>query len=411
MSGPSPSRHAPFTAALDTVRRENRYRVFQTLARDARQPPRARRGDPTDPSIVVWCSNDTLGLSAHPEVRAAATAALDQDGLGAGGTRNISGTSHHHAALESRLATLHATQRALLFTSAYVANDTTLATLGRIMPDAVILSDARNHASMIEGIRRSGLRRIIFPHNDTTALRAHLADLPRETPKIIACESLYSMDGDRAPLEQITEIADAFGALIFLDEVHAVGLYGPDGAGLAARAGVADRIDILNGTLGKAYGAQGGYIAGSDVVCDAIRSLAPGFIFTTAPAPPVIAGARAAIDIAARESALPDGLQARHRARVADLRRALEALGVPLMDTDTHILPIMVGDPGKCRWISEALLDAGHYVQPINYPTVPRGTERLRITPTPHHDGAMTESFLAALDSLWSRCALARAAA
>ncbi len=394
--------------ALGALHAEGRYRTFIDIERRRGQFPHAVwcRPDGTERPVTVWCGNDYLGMGQHPVVLDAMHAALDATGAGSGGTRNISGTTIHHKALEAELADLHGKAAALLFTSAYIANDATLSTLPKLFPGLVILSDALNHASMIEGIRRNGGDKRIFRHNDVDHLRALLTDLPADTPKLIAFESIYSMDGDFAPMRAICDLAEKFGALTYLDEVHAVGMYGPRGGGVAERDRLMDRIDIINGTLAKAYGVMGGYIATSAKMADAIRSYAPGFIFTTSLPPAVAAGAAASVRHLKTDTALRERLQT--GARTLKLR--LRGLGLPLIDHGSHIVPVMVGDPVHTKALSDMLLiDHGIYVQPINYPTVPRGTERLRFTPSPVHGPRETEALVRALDALWSHCALNRA--
>ncbi|NNK77212.1 MAG: 5-aminolevulinate synthase [Litoreibacter sp.] len=402
-----------YDAALDTALQrlhdEGRYRTFIDVERERGNFPMATRTRPdgSTQDVTIWCGNDYLGMGQHPVVISAMHAALDASGAGSGGTRNISGTTVNHKRLEAELADLHGKESALLFTSAYIANDATLSTLPKLFPGLVILSDALNHASMIEGIRRNGGAKRIFRHNDLDDLRAKLEALPQGTPKVIAFESIYSMDGDFSPMEEICDLADEFGALTYLDEVHAVGMYGPRGAGVAERDGLMGRIDIINGTLAKAYGVMGGYIAASAKMCDAIRSYAPGFIFTTSLPPAVAAGAAASVAHLKTDAALRE----QHRQGAAALKLRLRGLGLPIIDHGSHIVPVHVGDPVKCKMISDRLLeDFGVYVQPINFPTVPRGTERLRFTPSPTHTPDMTRHLVHALDSLWSQCALNRAA-
>jgi 5-aminolevulinate synthase len=389
-----------FVKALQTVRNEGRYRVFADIRRNRGQFPSARHFAPSGPrQITVWCSNDYLGMGQHPQVIAAMHEALDVAGAGSGGTRNISGTSHYHVELEAELADLHCKEAALLFTSAYVANDTTLATLQKLLPGSVILSDEKNHASMIAGIRNGGGEKRIWRNNDLADLEAKLRAIDRERAKIIAFESVYSMDGLMAPIGAICDLARKYGALTYLDEVHAVGLYGARGGGLAEQQGVMHRVDIINGTLAKGFGIMGGYIAASRDICDAIRSYAPGFIFTTSLAPAIAAGAVASI----RHLKVSTIERKRHQERVGTLKGRLKAAGLPVMDNPSHIVPLLVGDPVLCKQMTDALLDRyGIYVQPINYPTVPRGTERLRLTPSPQHSDSDIERLVFALCALWS---------
>jgi 5-aminolevulinate synthase len=400
---------ALFRSELDALKKEGNYRVFAELERYAGDFPRARRHcGGTEGDVTVWCSNDYLGMGQHPEVLAAMHEALDRCGAGAGGTRNISGTNHYHVLLEQELADLHRKEAALLFTSGYVSNWASLGTLGAKLPNAVILSDALNHASMIEGIRHARCEKRIWRHNDPRDLERRLADLDPDRPKIVAFESVYSMDGDIAPIEEILDVAERYGAMTYLDEVHAVGLYGPRGGGVAEERGLMDRVTLIEGTLGKAYGVVGGYITGSAPLVDFIRSFSSGFIFTTALPPHVAAGARASI----RHLKTSDAERMKQRENVAKLRRRLDALGIPHLPNPSHIVPVMVKDPVKCKMISDILLDDyGIYVQPINYPTVPKGTERLRFTPSPLHTDADLDRLVRALESLWKHCALARAVA
>ena len=399
---------AKLDAALQTLHDEGRYRTFIDIERRQGQYPHAvrRREDGTEQPVTVWCGNDYLGMGQHPVVMNAMHEAIEATGAGSGGTRNISGTTVYHNALEAELADLHGKEAALLFTSAYIANDATLSTLPKLFDGLIIYSDVLNHASMIEGIRRNGGQKRIFRHNDLDHLRSLLEADDPDAPKLIAFESVYSMDGDFAPIEAICDLADEFGALTYLDEVHAVGMYGPRGAGVAARDGVAGRIDIVNGTLAKAYGVMGGYIAASEKMCDAIRSYAPGFIFTTSLPPAVAAGAAASV----RHLKGDNGLRAEHQTQAAILKTRLKGLGLPIIDHGSHIVPLIVGDPKHTKMLSDMLLEEhGIYVQPINYPTVPRGTERLRFTPSPVHGPREMDALISALDALWSHCALNRA--
>jgi 5-aminolevulinate synthase len=394
-----------FKAALDDLREQGNYRVFAELERHCGAFPKAtsRGGETAD--VTIWCSNDYLGMGQHPDVLAAMHDALDRCGAGAGGTRNISGTTHEHVLLEAELADLHGKEAALLFTSGYVSNWAALGTLASRIPDCVVLSDALNHASMIEGIRHSKAERMIWAHNDLADLEAKLAALPLDRPKLIAFESVYSMDGDIAPIAEICDLADKYNAMTYLDEVHAVGLYGPRGGGIAEERGLMHRLSVIEGTLGKAFGVMGGYIAASTELCDFIRSFASGFIFTTALPPAVAAGAAASI----RHLKTSQTERDVQKSKVAQVRARLEALGIPHVDNSSHIIPVMVGDPVKCKYISDVLLkDFGIYIQPINYPTVPKGTERLRITPSPVHSEADIDHLVSAIGQLWEQCQLAR---
>ncbi|NNF24507.1 MAG: 5-aminolevulinate synthase [Rhodobacteraceae bacterium] len=395
-------------AALKRLHDEGRYRTFIDIERRKGAFPHAvwKRPDGSERPVTVWCGNDYLGMGQHPAVLEAMHEALDATGAGSGGTRNISGTTVYHKALEAELADLHGKESALLFTSAYIANDATLSTLPRLFDGLIIYSDALNHASMIEGIRRNGGKKRVFAHNDLDDLRAKLTADDPAAPKLIAFESIYSVDGDIAPIEAICDLADEFGALTYIDEVHAVGMYGPRGAGLAERDGLMDRIDIINGTLAKAYGVMGGYIAASAKMCDAIRSYAPGFIFTTSLPPAVAAGAAASVRHLKTDTALREA----HQTQARILKTRLKGLGLPIVDHGTHIVPVIVGDPVHTKELSDLLLeDFGIYVQPINFPTVPRGTERLRFTPSPVHGPEEIEALVRAMDQLWSHCALNRA--
>ena len=394
--------------SLNRLHDEGRYRTFIDIVREKGNFPHARwhRPDGTNAPVTVWCGNDYLGMGQHPTVLRAMHEALDATGAGSGGTRNISGTTVYHKKLEDELAHLHGKESTLLFTSAYIANDATLSTLPKLFPDLIIYSDALNHASMIEGIRRNGGSKRIFRHNDLGHLRELLeADDPK-APKIIAFESIYSMDGDFAPIAEICDLADEFNALTYLDEVHAVGMYGARGAGVAERDRLMHRIDIINGTLAKAYGVMGGYIAASAKLCDAIRSYAPGFIFTTSLPPAVAAGAAASV----AHLKTDQDLRAQHQTQSKILKYRLKAIGLPIIDHGSHIVPVIVGNPVHTQKLSDMLLqDFGIYVQPINFPTVPRGTERLRFTPSPIHGPAEIDALVRAMDTLWAHCALNRA--
>ncbi len=394
-----------FQAELDSLRDSGNYRVFAELERKRGHFPRAtKHGDGPD-EVTVWCSNDYLGMGQSAHVLKAMHEALDSCGAGAGGTRNISGTNHHHVLLERELADLHGKEAALLFTSGYVSNWAALGTLAARLPNCVVLSDAQNHASMIEGIRHSRAERQIFRHNDPEHLNQLLSAIDPSRPKLVAFESVYSMDGDIGPIREIVEVAEAHGAMTYLDEVHGVGLYGPRGAGVAEREGLMDRITVIEGTLGKAFGVMGGYIAASTALCDWVRSYASGFIFTTALPPAVAAGACASV----RHLKSSEMERARHQDRVSRVRWRLDLAGIPHMPNDSHIIPVMVGDPHKCKMISDWLMEHhGIYVQPINYPTVPQGTERLRITPSPVHTDEDIDRLIDALSEIWSHCALAR---
>lgn len=397
-----------FASALSAVRAEGRYRVFADIERQCGRFPRAvYHGGPEPKEITVWCSNDYLGMGQNPDVVAAMKAAADKVGAGAGGTRNIAGTTHYHVLLERELASLHSKESALLFTSGYVANEATLATLSKILPECVILSDELNHASMIEGIRGGRSAKLVWRHNDVEHLESLLKEIPTGRPKIIAFESVYSMDGDISPIEAVCDLADKYGAFTYLDEVHAVGLYGSEGGGVAQRDGVENRIDLIEGTLGKAFGVMGGYIAANASVVDAIRSYASGFIFTTALSPVLVAGALESVKILRRSN----DLRALHQERASTLRARLEEAGLPVMPSVSHIVPLWVGDPVQCKAVTDFLLERRSiYVQPINYPTVPKGTERLRLTPTPLHSDEDMNVLIDALNEAWEVLQLRRAA-
>ena len=400
---------ALFADQLDLLKKEGNYRIFAELERQCGAFPKAKSYDENSPeNVTVWCSNDYLGMGQSQIVKDAMKDVIDTNGCGAGGTRNISGTNHHHVLLEKELADLHQKEAALLFTSGYVSNWASLGTLGSKLPNAVILSDAANHASMIEGIRHSRADKVIWKHNDPEDLDRKLKAIGPERPKIVAFESVYSMDGDTSPMEEIVEVAESHNAMTYLDEVHAVGLYGPRGGGISEELGLSERITLIEGTLGKAYGVMGGYITGSEVLCDFIRSFASGFIFTTALPPAIAAGARASI-AHLKSSELE---RKRQQRQVRKLRSDLDRAGIPHMNNPSHIIPVMIKDPVKCKMLSDILMqDYGIYVQPINYPTVPKGTERLRFTPSPLHSDADIDHLVSALNVLWKQCAIARVVA
>ncbi len=400
--------NAHLDQAINRLHEEGRYRTFIDIEREKGNFPHAvwTRPDGTKQDITVWCGNDYLGMGQHPAVLSAMQEALNETGAGSGGTRNISGTTVYHKRLEAELVDLHQKEAALLFTSAYIANDATLSTLPKLFPGLIIYSDELNHASMIEGVRRNGGAKRIFKHNDLAHLRELLAADDPAAPKVIAFESVYSMDGDFGPIKEICDLADEFNALTYIDEVHAVGMYGPRGAGVAERDGLMDRIDIINGTLAKAYGVMGGYIAASAKMCDAVRSYAPGFIFTTSLPPAIVAGAAASVAHLKKDQALRD----QHQLQAKILKMRLKGLGLPIIDHGSHIVPVIVGDPVHTKKLSDMLLDKfGIYVQPINFPTVPRGTERLRFTPSPVHGPEEIDKLIKGMDQLWAHCALNRA--
>jgi 5-aminolevulinate synthase len=399
-----------FQSQLDGLKEEGRYRVFADLERHRGSFPKAtrHRDDGMVQEVTVWCSNDYLGMGQHPTVINAMHEAINRCGSGAGGTRNISGTNHYHVMLERELADLHGKEDGLIFTSGYVSNWASLSTLASKLPNCVVVSDSENHASMIEGIRHSRAEKMIFAHNDPEDLERKLASIEPGRPIIVAFESVYSMDGDIAPIEAICDVADKYGAMTYLDEVHAVGMYGPRGGGVAEREGLMDRLTVIEGTLGKAFGVMGGYITASKALCDFIRSFASGFIFTTSLPPTLAAGALASIRHLKASSEEREGQQA----AVKKVRMLLDRAGIPYKPSPSHIIPVMVGDPKKAKFISDVLLDQyGIYIQPINYPTVPKGTERLRITPGPLHTDEDIGNLVGALSDLWSQCALSRAVA
>jgi len=393
-----------FNAALGRLHDERRYRVFADLERIAGRFPHAIWHSPKGPrNVVIWCSNDYLGMGQHPKVVGAMVETATRFGTGAGGTRNIAGTHHPLVQLEAELADLHGKDAALLFTSGYISNQTGIATIGKLIPNCLILSDALNHNSMIEGIRQSGCERVVFRHNDMAHLEELLRAAGEKRPKLIACESLYSMDGDIAPLAKICDLAERYGAMTYIDEVHAVGMYGPRGGGIAERDGVMHRIDILEGTLAKAFGCLGGYIAAKGEIIDAVRSYAPGFIFTTALPPSICSAATAAI----RHLKTSNWERERHQDRAARAKAILSAAGLPVMSSETHIVPLFVGDAELCKQASDILLEEhAIYIQPINYPTVAKGTERLRITPSPYHDDGLIDQLAESLLQVWDRLGL-----
>ncbi|MEE2998461.1 MAG: 5-aminolevulinate synthase [Pseudomonadota bacterium] len=397
-----------FADKVAALKTEGRYRVFADLERDAGKFPAAKNYQGTEVAdVTVWCSNDYLGMGQSPVVMDAMHQAINKCGAGAGGTRNISGTNHYHVLLEQELAQLHNKEAGLIFTSGYVANLTTLSTIGQMMPDCVIVSDALNHNSMIAGIKHSGSEKMIFKHNDLNDLEQKLKKIKSRKPKLIAFESVYSMDGDISPIKEICDLAKKYNALTFLDEVHAVGLYGKHGAGVAERDDLMDRIDIIQGTLAKGFGVVGGYIAGSTALCDFIRSYGDGFIFSSSMPPAVAAGCLASVKYVKGHNELRE----LHQERAAALKQRLRDAGIPVMPTETHIVPVIVGDPVLCKQASDELMfNHGIYVQPINYPTVPRGTERLRFTPTPLHNDELMKQLVKALQKVWGQLGLKQAA-
>ncbi len=396
--------NAFFTTALDQLRSERRYRVFADLERLAGRFPHAKHHTPHGAhDVVVWCSNDYLGMGQHPKVIGAMVETATKMGTGAGGTRNIAGTNHPLVELERELADLHRKDGALIFTSGYVSNQTGIATMAKLIPNCLIISDAFNHNSMIEGVRQSGCEKIIFRHSDLRHLEELLKAAGPDRPKLVVFESLYSMDGDVAPVNAICDLAERYGAMTYCDEVHAVGMYGPRGGGICEREGAMERVDVIEGTLAKAFGCLGGYITGSTAMIDAVRSYAPGFIFTTALPPPVCAAATAAI----RHLKSSNWERERHQDRAGRVKSVLAAAGLPLMPSETHIVPVFVGDPERCKAASDLLLEEhGIYIQPINYPTVPKGTERLRITPSPYHTDELIDALAESLVDVWERLEL-----
>jgi 5-aminolevulinate synthase len=396
-----------FQDAVDAIRTEGRYRVFANLARECGRFPKARYFDAEDQpkAVTIWCSNDYLGMGQLPVVVESATEALKGFGTGAGGTRNMSGTTHLHVLLERELAALHQREAALVMTSGYVANEAAISTIAKLLPGCLILSDEKNHASMIHGIRDSRCEKVIFRHNDLAHLEELLQAAGPDRAKLIVFESVYSMDGDFGLIEEICDLADKYNALTYLDEVHAVGMYGPTGAGVAEQRGVMHRPTVIQGTLAKAYGCMGGYIAASSAIIDAVRSIASGFIFTTSLAPAVVGGALASV----RHLKQDQDARTRHQERAATLKQRFRAAGLPVMDSPSHIVPLWVGEPVLCKQASDLLLDQhGIYIQPINYPTVPKGTERLRITPTPLHSDALMDELITALQAVWQDLGMER---
>jgi 5-aminolevulinate synthase len=393
-----------FSAALGRLHDERRYRVFADLERIAGRFPHATWHSPKGKrDVVIWCSNDYLGMGQHPKVVGAMVETATRVGTGAGGTRNIAGTHHPLVQLEAELADLHGKESSLLFTSGYVSNQTGISTIAQLIPNCLILSDALNHNSMIEGVRQAGCERKIFRHNDMAHLEELLIAAGADRPKLIVCESLYSMDGDVAPLAKICDLAEKYGAMTYVDEVHAVGMYGPRGGGIAERDGVMHRVDVVEGTLAKAFGCLGGYIAAKADIIDAVRSYAPGFIFTTALPPPICSAVTAAV----RHLKTSNWERERHQDRAARVKAILSAAGLPVMSSDTHIVPLFVGDPERCKRASDLLLEQhGIYIQPINYPTVAKGTERLRITPSPYHDDVLIDALAEALLQVWGELGL-----